>query len=298
MIRRYVADGGHVIVMGETSLYDAAGTPRPDFALADVLGVSFLGTHQDYRDFNYFARTGTDQLFAGIDIPLLPAPAVGLDVRVLDVAQPPSAVSRAAAFPGRPPPPPPPAGGAAHGPPATQINGDCPYLEPEVVARFLAKLPGRYVPLGGQTTPAIVRHRYGKGSSLYLAGTFGEMAMQFAPPEYRTLLANACHLASEGPVQLHGGLGNVEMVVRRQAAPGPAGRRLIVHLVNYAGIPPRPFERIAPQRGLRLLIPDAGKLGRARALRMGMPCPAMRTPEGQLVIDLPQLQEYEVILVE
>lgn len=42
-IRGFVANGGRVIATGETSLFDENGRQRPDFALADVLGVSWKG---------------------------------------------------------------------------------------------------------------------------------------------------------------------------------------------------------------------------------------------------------------
>ena len=38
-IRQYVRDGGAIIATAESSLFDATGKPRPDFALADVLGL-------------------------------------------------------------------------------------------------------------------------------------------------------------------------------------------------------------------------------------------------------------------
>jgi Hypothetical glycosyl hydrolase 6 len=42
-IRRYVGEGGSLIATDETSLYDDYGDPRPDFALADVLGANYSG---------------------------------------------------------------------------------------------------------------------------------------------------------------------------------------------------------------------------------------------------------------
>ena len=42
-IREFVRAGGGLVATCETSLYDEFGTPRRDFALADLLGVSFVG---------------------------------------------------------------------------------------------------------------------------------------------------------------------------------------------------------------------------------------------------------------
>ncbi|HLH74559.1 MAG TPA: alpha-amylase family protein [Chloroflexota bacterium] len=44
-IRRFVERGGSLIASGETSLYNEWGDPRPDFALADILGVHATGAH-------------------------------------------------------------------------------------------------------------------------------------------------------------------------------------------------------------------------------------------------------------
>ena len=42
-IRRFVQQGGHIIVTGHSSLYDERGHLRKDFALADVFGASYKG---------------------------------------------------------------------------------------------------------------------------------------------------------------------------------------------------------------------------------------------------------------
>ena len=44
VVRRFVATGGGLIATGETSLYDEKGERRPDFALRDVFGVSYVNT--------------------------------------------------------------------------------------------------------------------------------------------------------------------------------------------------------------------------------------------------------------
>lgn len=41
-VRQFVVDGGGLIATGETSLYDQNGQRRPDFALKDVFGVSYV----------------------------------------------------------------------------------------------------------------------------------------------------------------------------------------------------------------------------------------------------------------
>src|SRR5262249_28306701 len=42
-VRQFVRAGGGLVATGETSLFDGLGRPRADFALADLLGVSYRG---------------------------------------------------------------------------------------------------------------------------------------------------------------------------------------------------------------------------------------------------------------
>lgn len=166
----------------------------------------------------------------------------------------------------------------------------------EVLARFLAPMAGRYLPLTEPVRPAIVLHKFGKGSSLYLAGTFGEMISSYGPIEYRQLLKNAALLLSRSLAHLEGDSGNIELVVRRQ------GTRLIVHLINYAGIVPRPFEHVCPQTGVELHVAAEALAGRQgevklRALMSGCDC-ARRQEHDELIVYLPKIHEYEVVVLE
>ena len=43
LIRQYVAAGGGLVATYESSLYDAWGDRRPDFALRDLFGASYTG---------------------------------------------------------------------------------------------------------------------------------------------------------------------------------------------------------------------------------------------------------------
>jgi hypothetical protein len=58
-IRNYVQAGGGLVATGETSRFDGLGRERPDFALADLFGVSFQGPLKGKSE-----RGGLDQNFA------------------------------------------------------------------------------------------------------------------------------------------------------------------------------------------------------------------------------------------
>jgi len=166
-----------------------------------------------------------------------------------------------------------------------------PGEEAAVLARFHEPMASRYQAMSPLGLPAVVLNRFGKGASLYLAGTFGELMSSHNPIEYRRLLASAAGAFADSPARLEGGLGNVELAVRRR------GRRRIVHLVNYAGVPPRPFERISPQRGLRLIVRSADAFTSARALRSGENC-RLTTAGEETIVMLPEVHAYEVVVLE
>ena len=68
-IRAYVAQGGNLIVVGATSLYDKKGRMRDDFGLAEVMGVHYQGRIED--PFAYI-RLRDSRLRKGIpDVPIL-----------------------------------------------------------------------------------------------------------------------------------------------------------------------------------------------------------------------------------
>ena len=166
----------------------------------------------------------------------------------------------------------------------------------EVIARFHAPMPGRYVDLTPQGSPAVVRNKLGKGRSLYLAGTFGEMLEEYALPEHRAIVANAVRDLAPPRLALAGRKPgrhpvNVEMVLRRQAG------RYVVHLVNYAGIVPRPFAAVSVQKGLELRVHGSIKVRSALALVADKKCD-IEKGDGEQRVRLPALAEYEVIVLE
>jgi len=161
----------------------------------------------------------------------------------------------------------------------------------QVAARFHGLRKGCYVDPTPPENPAVVFNRHGKGRSIYFAGTFGEMFSAYCLPEYRKILANIAVRYAASPVRLENSPGDVEVVVRKQRG------RLLVHLVNHAGLFPRAFESVLPQRNLKLYVRKASGKGEVRALKAGQPCRVKPVGSG-LEISLPTLHEHELIVVE
>jgi len=158
------------------------------------------------------------------------------------------------------------------------------------LAYFHAPMAGRYEKLTTLENPAIVLNQYGKGRAIYLAGTFAEMINSYAPPEYRKILANIARIFARSPVVLKNG-GDIELVVRKQK------KRLLIHLINYAGLLPRPFETVLVQPNLELTVAGAEKYLRVFALVDKSGCSVTRK-KAALEIKVRKLQEYEVIVLE
>jgi hypothetical protein len=264
-VRSFVEQGGNLVATFDTSRFDGRGASRKEPGLAEVLGIRTTGTITGYRDFNYFeigavaAARGLARLAAKL--------ATGLEIPLLP----------APAF-------------------ALEVE---PRPDAAVLARYRAPMAGRYVSLTPPASPAIVANRFGRGTAVYFAGTFGEMLADFALPEHRRLARNLVDAMSRRDVRLEADPGgrdpiNIEMVVR---VPSARPDRLVIHLVNHAGVVPRPFEKICVQEGLRLRLAPRLKARKARALAAGK---SLRlTADGRdVTAALPPLAAYEVIVLE
>jgi len=161
------------------------------------------------------------------------------------------------------------------------------------LAMYREKMPARYVKLPPVSNkPAIVLNKYGKGSCLYLAGSFFEHYHSYHNPDYRKIISNWTQAAAKTLVSVGNCPSSVEVVLRSQPGMG----RLLVHLVNFTGEMTRPMESVVAIRQLKLTLHFEG-LERARALRLGKDLDLQPTNDGT-TLSIPNLQEYEVVALE
>jgi hypothetical protein len=189
-LRQYVYRGGRLYASGWTSLVTSAGVRQADFLLADVFGVSWAG--QTAERYTYVAPApGSEALFEGYDALHPPA----LDVPLMVVRAAPGA--------------------------AVLATVTLPYTDPADPHRFASihnNPPGRPT-----DHPAVVRHRFGAGEALYVAGDLERL-----DPHREIFLAMVRSLAgsftfaAEAPAA-------VEVIAMRAR---PQGRTLI-SLVNF-----------------------------------------------------------------
>ena len=155
------------------------------------------------------------------------------------------------------------------------------------LAHFCTKLVGCYDHSPEVSDlPFIVTNRHGKGTVVYLAGTFGISLSSFRFPEYLTLVRNVATKLSAAPVLVENAPW-VEVNVRRN------DEAMFVHLVNQTSGLKRPMTHIQPLTDLEVVLPKV-KCKQSRTLRQDR---KLRTRVGRrgTSFTLPLLEDYEVI---
>lgn len=191
---KYVQGGGALVASARTSLLDIDGSPRANFALADLFGA-------DYENpLNYetsFAKALPNEICTGIDerenIPLRRSQQVKvLPRRGAEIA-------------------------AKLVMPATEVVPGRVFTFGDDVA------PGEVTDY-----PAILTHTFGKGRVVYFACDVSGDYGNFGDPSLRKLLSNAMRWANGGllPLETDAPLA-VEVRCYRQK------NRFLVHLINY-----------------------------------------------------------------
>lgn len=160
---------------------------------------------------------------------------------------------------------------------------------------FTKLLSGQYdgIPVVSDE-PALTVNRFGKGQAAYFSGDLGSALNTFRQPELRRLVHNSVRSLSRLPLAMENSPASVEAVLRSQEG----GKRLLLHLINFSGETPRPVSRVIPLHDLRVAIPGYGQARRAFTLMRPQELPLQRDGNGNLRFVVPQLDEYEVVVIE
>jgi hypothetical protein len=206
-LREYVRAGGGLVASLDTSLFDEYGSPRKNFALADVFGVEYRGLPDD-------------KPAAKEDIDVNFAKAIGPDYwekrkSVFDFRQDPASWlnrDRMKTYVG-----------------AEPVTFKGPAVR--VAAGTGTKVVGTLAPkTGGGTFPGVVTNAFGKGRVAYFAGGFDAAYYLYPYPYQRLALRHAVEWAAGGPPPITVGAPMcVHATVMRQTRDG---ERLVVHLFN------------------------------------------------------------------
>ncbi|HEX5242651.1 MAG TPA: hypothetical protein VFW23_05250, partial [Tepidisphaeraceae bacterium] len=288
-VRRFVHQGGSLIATGQTSLFDEWGDSRPDFALADVLGVSggkgrqSIGSRTRNAGANDSRQTYlrlTPELRAKVDGPHTPGepPAVGQRHPILAGFDETDIL---------------PFGGMLD--PLSVAN------EAKVLCTFIPAFPAfapeeAYMRTPRTDIPGLVVNSFGKGQSIYFAADIDQRYALDNLPDHGDLLANAARFAAGTtlPVQISGP-GLLDCELYEQIG------RLILHIVNLtsAGTWRAPVEELIPVGPVKVKVrlPNGIAPIFARAL-VSVEEKQIAIADGWANIELASVLDHEVLIIE
>jgi hypothetical protein len=260
-IRKFVAGGGALIATGASSLYDEAGTARPDYALADLFGAHFMGSAATLKAAALQSQHTYLRIEPGLRAHLASPAFEGTEIlpfggSVAALRLDPDAVA-----------------------PLTFIP-PFPVLPPETAWMRTAKtdIPGLVVKGRVMFLPADIDRRYNREPL----------------PDYANLLAHLVRRAANGniPFELRGaGLFDCSLYTQ----PG----RVIAHLVNLTATGRMPVDELIPVGPLnfRVKMPTGMRPTRAGLLVSGGHLKPV-TAGGWASLNVPSVLDHEVVVID
>jgi hypothetical protein len=161
-----------------------------------------------------------------------------------------------------------------------------------VLGKFLEPMKGRYVALPTEGYPGMVMNNYGKGTSVYIGGTFGEDFDSSTNADFITLTANIVNKLSTSVLKTNAP-GSVELVLRYQ----PSTDKYILHAINMTGEMVRPIKKIIPIKDVKVTIKINKKVSSVKSVSSAEPVEYVQKDD-LLELSIPIVNEYEVIVIE
>lgn len=151
-------------------------------------------------------------------------------------------------------------------------------------------MDSRYRAFPEEKFPGIIIKRFGKGVSVYIASTFGELYYDKGYPEMRKIFNAAAGAFSPEFVSIDAP-GNVEAVLRYQEKED----RDVLHLINTTGDGVRPNEITMPVYGIKITVGAEIVKGRINLLYSGKLIDMKVTAE-KTVLTLDMTEGYEAVV--
>lgn len=154
---------------------------------------------------------------------------------------------------------------------------------------FCGKLKGRYehLPVPSKL-PFMTVNKFGKGTVVYIAGTFGINIDEYHIPEYIKILGNSANTLSSKLVEVPDS-PSVEVNVRKK------NNSVHIHLINHLYGPKRPFTYLHELENVKINVHGI-KPKSAHAIHIDKKIRIKK--EGRAYsLTLPSLYDYEVIIV-
>lgn len=266
ILRKFVEAGGALIATARTSLLDIDGSPRPNFALADVFGADYESV------LNYetsFMKPLANAICAGVD---------QREIIPLRRTQPSKVLPRAGA--------------------ETVARLVLPATE--VVPGRVFSFGDDVAPDQVTDYPAVLTHTFGQGRVVYFAGDVTGDYGNFGDPSLRKLLLNAIVWANGGPLPIETDAPlAVEVRCYRQ------GARHLVHLMNYVTSQLRDFwnvggpaaEEVIPIRDVAIRLRLQKSPSRVYLARNQGAVP-FEYQNGVASVRVPKIDVFEILIVE
>lgn len=285
-VRGFVRDGGGLVASLDASLFDEYGTPRNDFALADVFGVNYRG----------LPPTGPAKTE---DLDVNFAKSIGPDYwekrkNVFDFRQSPGAFTD-------------------QGKMKTYVGDESVTFKGPAVRVATngkdAKIVGTIVTKGvngAPEMPGLVENAFGKGKVAYFAAGFDAAYYSYPYPYQRLALRSAIDRVAQAPspVKIDAPMC-VHSTVMRQAKDG--AERLIVHLFNDANstahhampvddVPLR--EETLPIHDIKVTFSADYPIRSVHLEPEGKDLPVQIEPSGARSVLVPKLDVHAMVVVE
>ncbi len=285
-IREFVRNGGGLVATQDTSLFDEFGTPRENFALADIFGVDYRGL-----------VTSSPALPATIDENF--AKSIGPDYwekrrNVFDLQLKTDSFLKQGsikAYVGEEP--------VTFKGPAVNVSVQGNAAETLAVLRVKGEA-------GAVDSPALTARQFGKGRVVYIAAGLDSAYYLYPYPYQRLILREAITWAAaeSPPIQVRAPMC-VHSTVMRQKNP-LGGERLIVHLLNDVNttadhalpaddVPLR--EETIPIHGIRVDIRKQYTVTRAMLQPEDIELPLEKTAHG-VQVTVPVLSHHSMVILD
>jgi hypothetical protein len=275
-LRRFVQTGGALIATGRSSLYDEWGQPRPDFALADLLGCHYVALGREgerpresrSETLHTYLRIGEasplsgaqsrHEILRGFDeTEILPFGGWLGDVTLSDEAE--ALLTYVPSFPIYPP-------------------------ETSWMREPRTKIPG-----------LILNAKPQKGRVVFLVADLDRRFATDNLPDHGRLLSNLVRWAANGrfPVEIEGP-GLIDCRLYRQES------RLILHLVNLTSTEGSrgPVDELVPVGPVKVRFNELPALRyRHVHLLVGREKPSVSFDHHQSIVVLPSLLDHEVVVL-
>ncbi len=157
---------------------------------------------------------------------------------------------------------------------------------------FSRPLPGSYAASPSATEfPFMIENNFGKGRSVYIAGTFGGSLYRFRFPEYYRIIDNIVSGLTTPLISLENAPSSLEVNLRKKK------NSIFLYIINFTSEMKRPIQRILPVNNIKINLYVDKEVRGINSLWSYKKIEFTRTV-GKVDFVLPEIKDYEVIEIQ